>query len=508
VASELTFCSLPVLLPKPPSIGRKSSPSSSKESTPVISTASKSVSFDLSNESIVNVPELPTTCNSIQPFNNNLLGLVSTAAYPGQEQSTLSYQNGHDLFNTDPSSESSFSDTNFFSSLLSNTSSLDPSSTSTATDSLPMSMQDIFGTDNGAYFDFDQFLNTDQVDGPVAQSSDLVADRRQVTFGDSSVFPSSTAMSRQPSSESEGSALLDFNNSNSNTDATFGLDPDFNPKSNLDATFGLDLDLLTGAPPPSYEFTGGAGDPTMAATFGSGFGFPSSAADMSDYAEFIKSRQTTYVDNAQFAPDQQSTYVDNTEIASGSGSSTFPSFPTFISPAQLSSSLESTPDLPTSELPNVKRKMSDSSSSSQPKKRGRPSKTTFTAASSPCSKPKRQASKPTVAKPKAVVPQKYLRDGTAQGALGMSEEQILAYPDFDTLLLDVRADLQTRAVEFGQLIENGRRQAAESAQMNRAAKDAKLNGLADEVHRMALAARQLLDQGILTEAQFRQIVPR
>jgi hypothetical protein len=475
----------------------------------------------LSNESIDIVPELSTTCNSILPFNDNLLGLVSTAAYPGQEQSTLSYQSGHDLFNTDPSSESSFSDT-FFASLLSNTSSLDPTSTSTTTDSLPMSMQDIFGTDTGSFFDFDQFLNTDQVDGPVAESSDSVVNSQPVTFKDSSSFPSSTAMSRQPSSESEGSAMLDFNNSTSTMSSTFGLDGDFNPNSNVDTTFGLDHSLLTGAPPPSYESSGGAGDPTMSATFGSGFGFPTSAAGMSDLAQLMRTQQTTYavnaqfsqgqhstnVDHAQFTFGQQSTYADESQVASSSGSSTFTSFPTFISPAQLSSSLESTPDYPTTELPSVKRKMSDSSASSQPKKRGRPSKTTFTAASSPCIKPKRQSSKPTVAKPKAVVPQKYLRDGTAQAALGMSEEQILAYPDFDTLLVDVQAHLQSRAVEFGQLVESGRRQAAESAQQNRAAKDAKLNGLADRVHSMEATARQLLDQGILTQAQFKLFVPQ
>ena len=420
----------------------------------------------------------------------------------------MSYQPGHDLFNTDPSSESSFNDTNFFTSLLSNTSSFNPtSSTSTATDSLPMSMQDIFGTDSETFFDFDQFLNSDQVDGPVAESSDSVADRAPVTYEDSSSFPSSTAMSRQPSSESEGSAMLDFDNSNSTMAPSFGLDLEFYPNSNVDATLGLSLDMLNGAPPPSYELVGGAGDPTMAATFGSGFGHPSSAAEMSDFAQFMRNQQTVYAGNAQSTQGQQPTYVDESQVASGSSSSTFPSFPTFISPSQLSSSLESTPDFPTTELPSVKRKMSDSSSSSQPKKRGRPSKTAFTAASSPCTKPKRQSSKPSVAKPKAVVPQKYLRDGTAQAALGMSEEQILAYPDFDTLLLDVQAGLQTRAIEFGQLVENGRRQAAESAQQIRAAKDAKLNGLADRVHSMEATARQLLDRGVLTQAEFKLFVP-
>jgi len=85
----------------------------------------------------------------------------------------------------------------------------------------------------------------------------------------------------------------------------------------------------------------------------------------------------------------------------------------------------------------------------------------------------------------------------------MSEEKILAFPDFDALLLEVPADLQTRAVEFGQLIENGRRQAAESAQMNRAAKDAKLNGLADKVQRMEAGIRQLFQQGVISEAQYK-----
>ena len=385
----------------------------------------------------------------------------------------MTIQNGHDLFSTDTSAEASLGDT-FFQTLLSSTSSLDPSPTSLSTDSLPMSFEDIFGTDNGAYFDFDQFLNTEQVDGPVAPPSN-VADKQSFetskTFEDSSVYPQSTAMSRQPSSESEGSALLDFNNS-----------------SNVDATFGLDLDLLTGAAPPSYDFNGGAGDPTMAATFGSGFGYQPSAADMIDFAEFMKGHQTAFVDN---------------QVATSSTSA----FPTFISPAQLSSSLESTPDFPTSELPSVKRKMSDSSSSSQPKKRGRPCKTTLVDARvSPCLKPKRQPSKPTVAKPKAVVPQKYLRDGTAQDALGMPEDKILAFPDFEALLLEVPAHLQARAIEFGQLIENGRRQAAESAQMNRAAKDAKLNGLSDKVQRMEEGFRQLLHQGVISEAQYRQFV--
>lgn len=385
-----------------------------------------------------------------------------------------------------------------------------------------MSFQEIFGTDNGAFFDFDQFLNTEQIDGPVAlTSSDFIVDKQQVTFeestvydpqsvdmsrqassssylqstdmsrqgsstsflqstemarqGSSTFYPQSTAMSRQPSSESEGSAMLDFNS-------------DFT--SNVDPTFGLDLDLLTGAAPPSYNFNGGAVDPTMTTTFGSGFVFPTNPADMSNIADLFKGQQTTF--------------ADDTTIPSSSNTA-FTSLPTYVSPEQLFTSLENTPEHPYAELPGGKRKMSDSSSSSQPKKRGRPCKTTLTA-SSPCTKPKRQATKPSVAKPKAVVPQKYLRDGSAQLALGMSEERILAFPDFEALLLEVPAHLQGEAIKFGQVIEDGRRQAAESAQMNRAAKDAKLNGLADKVHRMEEGFRSLMHQGVISEAQYRQFV--
>jgi hypothetical protein len=324
-----------------------------------------------------------------------------------------------------------------------------------------MSFDDIFAVDNGTFFDFDQYFGTEQVNevpGPATTSS-----ANQLPTQPTTVYPESIAMSRAPSSESEGSALLDFD-------------------SNFDATFGLDLDLLTGTAPPAYDFTGGgAGDPTMAATFGSGFAYQPSPADMSDFAELLKGHPPTFVQDPN---------------------------PTFISPAQLTSSLQSTPDIPLVELPTMKRKMSESSETSLPKKRGRPCKNPLVDASStsPLVKPKRQASKPTVAKPKAVVPQKYLRDGTAQDILGMSEEKILAFPDFETLMLEVPAHLQTRAEDFGRLIENGRRQAAESAQMNRAAKDAKLNGLADKVQRMEAGFRQLLQQGLITEAMYRQFV--
>jgi hypothetical protein len=296
---------------------------------------------------------------------------------------------------------------------------------------------------------------------------------RQPTNENANIGPQSIAMSRQPSSESEGSALLDL-------------------ELNIDGTYGLDIDLLNGngAAPPYWKNDvglGGAGEPTMAVTYGTGFGdFANdqapSAADLSLIADLMKT---------------QPMWGNDTKNASGSGTTFFPAQPTTISPASLTSSLENTPAYPTTQLPGTKRKGSESDSSSQPKKRGRPCKTNLTdTGASP--KPKRQVSKPSAAKPKSVVPQKYLKDGTAQDALGMSEEKILTFPDFDSLLLEVPASLQTRAIQLRQVIENARRHAAESAQNTRAATHAKMTGLTDENQLMKEGFRQLLDSGVIS----------
>lgn len=189
-----------------------------------------------------------------------------------------------------------------------------------------------------------------------------------------------------------------------------------------------------------------------------------------------------------------------------------------VTPDQLIHSLQTTPDTGSISLPpsdgsvGMKRSASDDtvdshgSTSGQPaKKRGRPAKVLDSAqsAASPLPKTKRQSSKPSVAKPKAVVPQKYLKDGSAQAALGMTEDEILTFPDFDALLLAVAPDLKDRAITFGQVIENGRRQAAESAQQTRAAKESKLNDLTAEVARLRQGYQQLLALGRITaeEAQ-------
>lgn len=264
--------------------------------------------------------------------------------------------------------------------------------------------------------------------------------------------------SRAPSSESEGSNMLD-------------------------PTYDLDTSLLSGNAPPAYDVVGGGGDPTMSTTFGDKFGANTLTPEM--IAILLQSPLTNV---AQSAP-----------------------VPFTISPDQLSTSLEGTPVSVTSELPAtaMKRKFSESSAdTTQPKKRGRPPKNpSLDLVHTPLTpKPKRQATKPSVAKPKAVVPQKYLRDGSAQATLGMTEAQILSYPDFDALVLAVAPGLRDQAIRFGELIEHGRRQAAESAQSNRAAKDAKLNALADEVQRLKDGFMDLYNKGLIDDQTLRKFV--
>lgn len=296
------------------------------------------------------------------------------------------------------------------------------------------------------------------------------------TFGE--LFADAKLPSPAPSSESETSQALGI----AFPALTATKDDDIFGTSTLDE-FGLDLSLLG---PPQYEANGSQLDSSSSMLF------PDIPTD------WLQSNQ-------QF----------------GSSSASFPaSLPTTmstsamtISPNQLESSLMFTPDmygnvvLPSSGAIGMKRSATDEtidsvggSSSQPPKKRGRPAKVPGSGqmAVTPRPKQKRQSSKPTVAKPKAVVPQKYLKDGSASAALGMTEDQILAFPDFDALLLAVTPELKARAIEFGELVENGRRQAAESAQQTRAAKESKLNELTAEVSRLRQGYDQLFAMGRIT----------
>lgn len=282
--------------------------------------------------------------------------------------------------------------------------------------------------------------------------------------------------SRAPSSESEGSNIVP-------------LDADA-----VDPTFDLSLPMLTGSGPPAYAAAGGGQDPTMATLFGADFGVNQSLSALLNMF-------------GPQPPQQQAAGVAPSETTANVFT---------ISPSQLSTPLEGTPTSVFSELPAVpapvsmKRKLSESSvdTTTQPKKRGRPPKNQsldLAASTVGTPKPKRQSVKPSVAKPKAVVPQKFLRDGSAQKATGMTEQQILAYPDFEALLLAVAPELKSGAAHLGEQIELGRRQAAESAQSNRAAKDAKLNAALDEIQRLKAGFLELYQAGHINEKTYLQM---
>lgn len=451
VCSETDRPRLPVNLPKPPSLRRKASTSSSKVSAPVITTASEIVSFDTqSNETRVSAPTLDPSTNDFAQSLHFPGTETAPAVLPGVEPSDTTTQKG----TTRSTDSSTTAEATFFQDLL-GVSLLPSLDTSTATipldNTLPMSF-DLFAEEEPSFFNM--FLNEEMIG---SQGDAFGFDNSEADVSKDAPSPmDEQRTSRAPSSESEGSNLLD-------------------------PTFDLDTALLTGAAPPAYDIVGGGSDPTMSTTFGDKFG-----ADQFTPEMIAMLLQPPFVAPAQSAP-----------LA-----------PVTISPGQLSTPLEGTPvsvtsDLPGPSAPSMKRKLSESSvdSHQQPKKRGRPPKNpaslglTIQTPSTP--KPKRQAAKPSVAKPKAVVPQKYLRDGSAQAALGMTESQILAYPDFDALLLAVAPALKERAAAFGEHIEYGRRQAAESAQSNRAAKDAKLNALADEVQRLKDGFRELYNKGLI-----------
>jgi hypothetical protein len=238
--------------------------------------------------------------------------------------------------------------------------------------------------------------------------------------------------------------------------------------------------MLTGAP-PAYN-NSGVEDPLVSSLF---------VNDNIGNGNGNMFGNNTLGNNNTFGLQQQHYNYNSGFNSSFPSSNSFnPSLPqSTISPTSLSfASLQSTPDLFTSDLPPtgqlMKRKASADSEGSEPKKkRGRPCKT-LSADSGIVTpllpKQKRQPAKPSVAKPKAVVPAKYIKDGTAEAALGMTAEQIQSFPDFESLLLAISPENKDRAVLFGEQIERGRKLAADAAQQMRHAKEEKMSGLEEE----------------------------
>ena len=194
-----------------------------------------------------------------------------------------------------------------------------------------------------------------------------------------------------------------------------------------------------------------------------------------------------------------------------------------IQPAQLSL----TPTVSaTAPAPSMKRKGSDAGSDDSAlakRPRGRPPKaradsstlstplvrtgsfeSEFTS-ESPAAIVKRTASgKPSTARPKSVVPEKYFKDGTAQAITGMTMEQILAFPTFEELLKAVSPELRAGAADFGERIADNRDKAKDAAKKSREERKAKIEslettvqGLEDKVKGMQGVLMGLVARGVL-----------
>jgi polyhydroxyalkanoate synthesis regulator phasin len=85
------------------------------------------------------------------------------------------------------------------------------------------------------------------------------------------------------------------------------------------------------------------------------------------------------------------------------------------------------------------------------------------------------------ARPKSVVPEKYLKDGSALSILGMTVDEIQTFPTFEDLLRKVHPSKQAAAAEFGLRIADNRDKAKDAAKKSRDERRQKIESLEDTV---------------------------
>ncbi|GMK54169.1 hypothetical protein CspeluHIS016_0107550 [Cutaneotrichosporon spelunceum] len=103
--------------------------------------------------------------------------------------------------------------------------------------------------------------------------------------------------------------------------------------------------------------------------------------------------------------------------------------------------------------------------------------------------------KPSTARPKAVVPEKYMKNGEAQTITGMTTEQILGYPNWEALMLDVDETHRSSALAFGKMITDNRdkaKWAAKKSRDERKQKVEQLEGQVEELQKKNDGMRQAL----------------
>lgn len=116
--------------------------------------------------------------------------------------------------------------------------------------------------------------------------------------------------------------------------------------------------------------------------------------------------------------------------------------------------------------------------------------------------------KASTARPKSVVPDKYLKDGTASKILGMPVEQINSYPTFTELLKHVSEPLKSGATEFGFRIAENRDKAKDAAKKSRDEKRSKIETLEKakaelevQILKMQVFLSGLAKQGVIGEGE-------
>jgi hypothetical protein len=89
--------------------------------------------------------------------------------------------------------------------------------------------------------------------------------------------------------------------------------------------------------------------------------------------------------------------------------------------------------------------------------------------------------KPSTARPKAVVPEKYMKNGEAQAITGMNTEQILSFPNWVSLMECVDEAHRAGAEVFGKMITENRDKAKWAAKKSRDERKAKVESLEGQV---------------------------
>ncbi|ORX37436.1 hypothetical protein BD324DRAFT_651029 [Kockovaella imperatae] len=349
------------------------------------------------------------------------------------------------------------------------------------------------------------------------------------TQGAASPEDCSSGTATPHSTESEQSAALDPSQDQFDDFEFFELDKA--------AAIPLDSDL------PSYQQamvpdSNLAQDPTMLATFGSAF------ANFGDLTGLGPDATTQLGLTGLFAHSTVPAPSSSTLPVPQPGpeqfyESLFGAAPFTVEP----SALISTPVTDAQVTPSgdsLKRKLSDDSSdcdSTAPAKRprGRPPKSrtsdaslpkrpvqrlsksskldtpgTVTMSLGPDSEPGSpkltSSGKPSTARPRSVVPERYLRDGSAQKILGMDLDQIAKYPSFEDLLKDVEPSKKAQAAELGAKIADQRDKAADAAKKSRDERKAKIDTLESKVSDLTRLLRSIAARGALTSTETAMLV--